>query len=176
MIDEHDTKPDAPVVESRKGRRPTPMTNPSASAVVFVDVVGPDDVPARLQAPLVVDLSGSMFVLFPGINAIDGRTWAAAVSHPGIAARLPAADDVAEPGPLAGDIRVLAELPRRAEKLVELIGRTYLSSGLDALEKSERDAGPMRGVVAEALAKQRAVMAKRAKPVKVEPEPKRRRG
>jgi hypothetical protein len=171
MDEQTTTKIDVPKPAERKPRR-----EPEPVVTIFVDVVGPDDVPAHLQAPLAVTVAGSLLVLRPGLNPVPAPVWSAALGHAGVKERLPAPDSVEEPGPLAGDIRVLPAMPTSAAALVELAGRTFSLAGLEYIEQAElsvRD--PMSGIVAAALTKQHAIMAKRAKPVKVEPARKPRR-
>ena len=194
-----DTKPEAPAVaEPKPAAKRRPESKPEqaaespsgvrtlnlaageavkASPWVLFDVVGPDDVAPHAQAPIVMSKSGHVdLVLHPGFNRVSAQTWAGYEKHAGVVARLPAPD--ANPGPLAGDILPIAEIPRRAPMLVDLIARTYSVAGLDVLDQFEREvtSGKPRGIVAAALVKQHAVMAKRAKPVKVEAvaKPKRR--
>jgi hypothetical protein len=176
-----DTKQDVPSFDPPKSvRRRIESTTPSGkvtisigevSAWVLLDIVGPDAIPPHAQATIVMSIPGHVdLVLFPGFNRVIAQTWTAYESHPGVTVRLPAAADVEDPDPLAGDIVPLAEMPRRATVLVELIGRTYSSAGLDAIEESEMAATGKnpRGIVVTALTKQRAAMAKRSKPVNVE--------
>jgi hypothetical protein len=182
-----DTKTDAPIaaepVKPAARRRSEPaiapaIEVPAAMAVVLLDVLGPVSIPAHAQSPVVMSSAGNPdLALFPGINRVSADTWSVYIKHPGIMARLPPADDVVDPPELAGDIIPISDLPRRADALVELIGRTFSLAGLAVLEEAERavSGDSMRGIVAAALVKQRAVMTKRSKPVKVEAPAKPRR-
>jgi hypothetical protein len=181
-----DTKTEAPIAAEpvKPARRPhvakaePAVASPSGASTrspvagdVLLDVLGSDSIPPHAQAPVVMSIAGHPdLALFPGINRVSGAAWSVYVKHPGIVSRLPPADDVVDPPELAGDIVPISSLPRRADALVELIGRTYSLAGLAVLEEAERAVSgeSMRGIVSAALVKQRAVMAKRAKPVKVE--------
>ena len=103
---------------------------------------------ARHIAPLV--LSGCDVILSAGVTSVDADTWAVIKSdHPVIVKMIG-----------AGDISVMASLPRRQPDVLALVARTYNAAVLDLLGDRESTRATPRAAVVAAIATQRRRMAK----------------
>lgn len=99
----------------------------SPMPVHLIDYAVADIEPYRL-APLVMQAKDAdRLLLQPGLNVVDGRTWAVYSARADVVGHIE-----------AGELVVLPKIPRRLAELEALVVRTFCPNGLGAIEAAER--------------------------------------